>query len=120
MSKLVLWFVKLTGFIPQIFYFRKKVYYVNKKVTSRKIKGSAILVSNHKRLFDFALYMYLFLGRDIYTVIVNIKPQTVKTEKPSNNNLTTPEKSHDEGKDKNMEISNNFYIDLVLILFIVI
>ena len=41
---------------------------------------------------------------DIYKVIVNIKPQTVKTEKPSNNNLTTPEKSHDEGKDKNMEI----------------
>lgn len=57
---------------------------------------------------------------DIYTVIVNIKPQTVKTEKPSNNNLTTPEKSHDEGKDKNIEISNNFYIDLVLILFIVL
>jgi 1-acyl-sn-glycerol-3-phosphate acyltransferase len=69
MSKLVLWFVKLTGFIPQIFYFRKKVYYVNKKVTSRKIKGSAILVSNHKRLFDFVLYMYLFLSRDVYTVI---------------------------------------------------
>ena len=69
MCKLVLWFVKLTGFIPQIFYFRKKVYYVNKKESNRRIKGSAIIVSNHKRLFDFALYMYLFLFRDIYTLV---------------------------------------------------
>ena len=29
MNKIVLWFAKITGFIPQIFYFRKKVYYVN-------------------------------------------------------------------------------------------
>lgn len=69
MNKIVLWFVKLTGFIPQLFYFRKKVYYVNKKNQSRHIKGSAIIVSNHKRLFDFVLYMYLFFGRDIYTII---------------------------------------------------
>ncbi len=69
MCKLVLWFVKLTGLIPQIFYFRKKVYYVNKNFSNRRIKGSAIIVSNHKRLFDFALYMYLFFFRDIYTVV---------------------------------------------------
>lgn len=69
MSKLVLWFVKITGYIPQLLYFRKKVYYVNKKESNRRIKGSAIIVSNHKRLFDFVLYMYLFLNRDIYTVI---------------------------------------------------
>lgn len=69
MNKIVLWFVKITGFIPQIFYFRKKVYYVNKKNQSRRIKGKAIIVSNHKRLFDFTLLMYLFLGRDIYTII---------------------------------------------------
>lgn len=69
MSKLVLWFVKITGYIPQLFYFRKKVYYVNKNESNRRIKGSAIIVSNHKRLFDFVLYMYLFLNRDIYTVI---------------------------------------------------
>ena len=69
MCKLILWFVKITGFIPQLFYFRKKVYYVNKKESNRNIKGSAIIVSNHKRLFDFALYMYLFMFRDIYTLV---------------------------------------------------
>ena len=72
MCKLILWFVKITGFIPQLFYFRKKVYYVNKKESNRNIKGSAIIVSNHKRLFDFALYMYLFMFRDIYTLVSEV------------------------------------------------
>ena len=46
-----------------------KVYYVNKSNSSRKIKGSAIIVSNHKSVFDFALYMYVFMFSDIYTLV---------------------------------------------------
>lgn len=69
MNKLVLWFVKITGYIPHLFYFKKKVYYVNKQKSSRKIKGSAIIISNHKSVFDFALYMFVFPFRDIYTLI---------------------------------------------------
>ena len=65
MNKIVLWFVKITGVIPQIFYFRKKVYYVNKQKSSRKIKGSAIIISNHKSVFDFALYMFVFPFSDV-------------------------------------------------------
>jgi 1-acyl-sn-glycerol-3-phosphate acyltransferase len=69
MNKLVLWFVKITGYIPHLFYFKKKIYYVNKQNSSRKIKGSAIIISNHKSVFDFALYMFVFPFRDIYTLI---------------------------------------------------
>lgn len=69
MNKLILWFVKITGYIPHLFYFKKKVYYVNKQKSSRKIKGSAIIISNHKSVFDFALYMFVFPFRDIYTLI---------------------------------------------------
>lgn len=69
MNKLVLWFVKITGYIPHLFYFKKKVYYVNKQKSSRKIKGSAIIISNHKSVFDFALYMFVFPFRDIYTLV---------------------------------------------------
>lgn len=69
MNKLILWFVKITGYIPHLIYFKKKVYYVNKSNSSRKIKGSAIIVSNHKSVFDFALYMYVFMFRDIYTLV---------------------------------------------------
>lgn len=69
MNKLVLWFVKITGFIPQLFYLRKKIYYENKKLQSRRIKSSAIVVANHKSLWDFALLMYVFMQRDIYTFV---------------------------------------------------
>ena len=72
MNKLVVWFVKITGFLPQLFYFKKKIYYQNKKVQSRKIKGAAIIASNHNSLKDFAVLMYVFLSRDIYTMVAEL------------------------------------------------
>lgn len=78
MNKIILWFVKLTGYIPHLFYFKKKVYYVNKKNQSKRIKGSAIIVSNHRSVFDFALYMYVFMQRDIYALIGEIMYQKGK------------------------------------------
>lgn len=78
MNKIILWFVKLTGYIPHLFYFKKKVYYVNKKNQSKRIKGSAIIVSNHRSVFDFALYMYVFMRRDIYALIGEIMYQKGK------------------------------------------
>lgn len=69
MNKIVLWFVKITGYIPHLFYFKKKIFYLNKKEQSRKIKGPAILISNHKTLFDFALYLYVFFTRDMFTLV---------------------------------------------------
>ena len=69
MNKIVLWFVKLTGWIPHLFYFKKKIIYVNKKCQSRKIKGSALIISNHKSIYDVALYMYVFLQRDIHMLV---------------------------------------------------
>lgn len=69
MNKLVVWFVKITGFLPQLFYFRKKIYYENKKVQKRRIKGGAIVASNHKSLLDFALLMFVFGNRDMYSLV---------------------------------------------------
>lgn len=69
MSKFVVWFVKITGFLPQLFYFRKKIYYENKKKQGRKIKGGAVLVSNHRALYDFPLLMFVFGFNDMYTLV---------------------------------------------------
>lgn len=69
MNKIVVWFVKITGFLPQLFYFRKKIYYENKKVQNRHIKGGGILVSNHRSLLDFALLMFVFGFNDMYTLV---------------------------------------------------
>ncbi len=59
------WFVKITGWIPQLLIFRTKVYYEDKSVQSKKIRGKAILVSNHNYLIDFAVLMFVFWRRTL-------------------------------------------------------
>lgn len=67
MIYLIVWFVKLTSYIPGYIVYRKKVHYVNKHV--KRHKGGALLVSNHKSIYDFPLIMFSFYWRTIKTVI---------------------------------------------------
>ena len=78
MNKFVLWFVKLTGWLPEIFAFRRKTYYVNKKSQSRKIKGKAIIVSNHNTIYDVPMVMFLFPFRDLYFLAAEVLYQKNK------------------------------------------
>ena len=55
------WFVKVTGFLPQLLIFRIKVYYEDQSVQDRRIKGKAIGASNHRFLMDFAVLLFVFL-----------------------------------------------------------
>ena len=57
------WFFKITGFIPQLFAFRRKIYYEDKRVQSRRIKGKAIVMPNHHSVMDVANMMFVFYGR---------------------------------------------------------
>lgn len=68
MSRLLLWFVKITGFPVQYFYFKKRVYYES-NLSPIKIKGAALIVSNHTSVFDYALIMYTFFTRSIRTLV---------------------------------------------------
>ena len=72
MNRFVLWFVKITGLIPALICYRRKTYYVNKKNQNRKIKGSAIIISNHKSLMDYPLYMYTFFKRSLRTLTAEV------------------------------------------------
>ena len=72
MNSFVTGFVKLTGLPVQYFYFRKKIYYEDKKHTSRKIKGGALIVSNHTSVYDYPLIMYTFFGRVIHTLVAEV------------------------------------------------
>lgn len=45
--------------------FRTKIYYEDRKKQGRNIKGSAILMSNHRHIFDYAVYMFVFLFRTL-------------------------------------------------------
>lgn len=65
MSRIFIYFVKITGYLAQLLVFRTKIYYEDKKVQSRRIKGKAIVMSNHTSVYDFALYLYVFFFRVI-------------------------------------------------------
>ena len=44
---------------------RPKIHYEDRKVQSTKIKGPAIIISNHTSIVDFALLLFAFFGRTI-------------------------------------------------------
>ena len=54
------WFVKISGFIPQLLIFRTKRHYEDKAVQGRCLRGKAIVVSNHSALMDFGVLMFTF------------------------------------------------------------
>ena len=70
MSKLILWFVKITGWLPALLYFKKKVKYVSGK--KDKYNGKLLIISNHKTLLDYALYMYIFPTKTLRTLTAEV------------------------------------------------
>ena len=65
-------FVKITGWIPYIILLRPKVYFENNKVQSRRIKGKAIVISNHTDVLDFAVMLFTFPGRTLRCVVAEL------------------------------------------------
>ena len=59
-NPILLWIVKLTGLIPALLFLKLKVIYADKKKQSRKLPKGCILMSNHRSLMDFVLYLILF------------------------------------------------------------
>ncbi len=72
MSRFLIGFVKVTGLLPQWLCFRTKVSYENRAVQSRRIKGSAIVVSNHTALYDYAVLLFVFFGRVLRTQMAEL------------------------------------------------
>ena len=66
------WFIKITGWIPQLVIFRTKVHYEDKSVQNKRIKGKAIIVSNHNCLMDFAVLMFVFWRRTLRCAVAEI------------------------------------------------
>lgn len=65
-------FVKITAWLIYFICFRTKIYYENKDSQSRKIKGSAIIISNHTSVYDFALLLFLFPFRTIRCLMAEL------------------------------------------------
>ncbi|MBE5747824.1 MAG: 1-acyl-sn-glycerol-3-phosphate acyltransferase [Clostridiales bacterium] len=66
------WFVKVTAWLLHVFAFRKKIYYEDKKVQKRGIRGKAIVVSNHYSIWDYPLLMFVFHRRSLRCQIAEV------------------------------------------------
>ena len=53
----------------QFIYFKKKIYYEDRKDQGRILKGGAIIISNHRSFKDFMMYMYVFHFRKMYCLM---------------------------------------------------
>lgn len=51
---------------------RPKIYYEDKSVQGRKIKGKAIVISNHTEVWDYASVMFLFPMRKLRCVVAEL------------------------------------------------
>ena len=72
MGSILNWFVKITGFPGEVIFYRKKIYYEDKKGSNRKIKGGALIISNHTDIYDYPLMMYTFPGRNLHVLVAEI------------------------------------------------
>ena len=62
------WIGVLSGWPLQLLYFRRKIHYQNKAVQSRRVKGGALIISNHFCPADFVVNNFLFFPRMLYVV----------------------------------------------------
>ncbi len=62
------WIGILSGWPLQLLYFRRKIHYQNKAVQSRRVKGGALIISNHFCPVDFVVNNFLFFPRMLYVV----------------------------------------------------
>ncbi len=61
---------KITGIIPALIFFKPKVYTENG--AKRRLPKNCFLVSNHKSLLDFALYLIVFPFRTIHFLMAEV------------------------------------------------
>lgn len=66
------WFTKITGWPLQALILRMKFYYENKSIQGRKIKGPAIVISNHTSVFDYAIMLFTFWNRTLRVQMAEI------------------------------------------------
>lgn len=56
----------ITGYIPQLLFFKRKTYYVDKKKTS--FKGGKLIVTNHFSMFDYVLSAFIVFPRKLNVI----------------------------------------------------
>lgn len=61
------WFGVIIGYPFKWLYFKNKVYYENESVPKR-VKGGALIITNHINPLDYVMNVFLFFPRKLYVV----------------------------------------------------
>ena len=66
------WFAKITGWPVQAAAFRTSVAYEDRSVQGRKVRGPAIIISNHTSVYDYAVWLFVFYSRTLRVPMAEI------------------------------------------------
>lgn len=69
-SHFLIAFAKITGYLPALLFFKWKVY--QEDGATRRLPKPCILVSNHRSLMDFVLYLCMFPGRTLRFLMAEV------------------------------------------------
>ena len=67
MNLIIRWFVKVTGVLPALIFFKPRV-----KREAQLPKGGVMIVSNHKSLMDFVLWLLVFWSKSLHTLVAEV------------------------------------------------
>lgn len=70
MKELFRLFVLVTGFIPYLLIYKPKIFYEEGNRKSNRVKGGALIVSNHYLFMDFPMTMFHWFGRRVHCVML--------------------------------------------------
>ncbi len=70
--RILFFLMKTTGLILEKIAYKRKVYFEDKYIQKRKIKGGALLVSNHTSFKDYISYFFTFFFRKVNVVVGSI------------------------------------------------
>lgn len=62
----------ITGWPVQLIFFSRKTYYEDKKSQGRRVKGGAIIISNHTSIMDYMVNLFIFPFRKLYCLIAEV------------------------------------------------
>ena len=70
-SRAVLWFTKITG-LPIYFLLRYKLFFEGDNKKLRHSPSPSIIMSNHKSLLDFPLYLSIFYSKTLHFLMAEV------------------------------------------------
>ena len=68
MHEFLRWLALLSAWPVQLLVFKRKTYYEDRRAQGRRVRGKALIVSNHFSVFDYMVNLFLFPFRKLYVV----------------------------------------------------